>query len=42
MTDYNNLIINLKESPDNFPLFFKKIYDRNCIKKEKNLSLLDR
>ena len=35
MTDYNNLIINLKESPDNFPLFFKKIYDKNCIKKKK-------
>lgn len=35
MTDHNNLIINLKESPDNFPLFFKKIYDRNCIKKKK-------
>ena len=35
MTDKNNLILNLQESPENFPLFLKKIYDKNCIKKKK-------
>ena len=36
MTDHCNLLIlNLNEHSSNYPKFFKKVYDKNCLNKKK-------
>ena len=43
MSNTNNIVLNLQDNPEDFPPYFKKIYDKNCIvKKGKYITWIDK